>query len=159
MKSKTFVNYHNVYKGCGIHVEISSKLSLVHVFETVRMEKYHKREACLYKIVLSSVQVRMNRDHGIFLWYSQILLLWHWWNRTGAGLSDNTYADLNSCRHFLLLLLYVSFTTNERSIPYGSLVHVMGQSHQRFLLCFVKSLHTCRIWWIGSKGVRRYHSG
>ena len=89
----------------------------------------------------------------------QVLLLWHWRNQTGAGLSDSTYADLSSYRHFLLLLLYLGFTTNQRSISYGSLVHVLGQSHQRFLLCFVKCLCTCRSWWIGNEGARRYHSG
>jgi hypothetical protein len=76
--------YHNI--------QISSKSSLVHVIETVWMEKYYKHKACEYKIVLSSVQVCMNRDHWIFLWYSQILLLWHWRNQTGAGLSAITYA-------------------------------------------------------------------
>lgn len=48
---------------------------------------------------------------------------------------------------------------NQRSIPYGSLVRVLGQIHQRFLLCYVKSLHTCRSWWIGNEEARRYHSG
>lgn len=55
MKSKTSVDYLNVYKGCGICVEISSKLSLVHVIETLWLEKYHKHEACLYRIVLSNM--------------------------------------------------------------------------------------------------------
>jgi len=51
------------YKGCGICIEINSKLSLVCVIETLWLEKYHKHETCLYKIVLSY----MNRSHGIFL--------------------------------------------------------------------------------------------
>jgi len=49
------VDYLNVYKVCGICVEISRKLSLVHVIETLWLEKYHKHKACLYKIVLSYI--------------------------------------------------------------------------------------------------------
>jgi hypothetical protein len=39
IKSKTSVDYLSVYNGCGNCVEISSKLILVHVIETLWLEK------------------------------------------------------------------------------------------------------------------------
>lgn len=55
IESRTSVDYLNFYKVCGICVEICRKLSLVHVIETLWLEKYHKHEACLYEIVLSYI--------------------------------------------------------------------------------------------------------
>ena len=77
--------------------------------------------------------------------YSRIHLIQHPHDWTGAGLSNCALSDsactaLTSYMWFLLLLLYMGCTTNQRSIPFGYHLQLLVQGHQCPLLCFLYSL-------------------
>jgi hypothetical protein len=43
-------------------------------------------------------------------------------------------------RQFLVLLLHLGCTSNQRSIPFGYLLHLLVQGHKCPLVCFVEFL-------------------
>ena len=77
--------------------------------------------------------------------------------------------------NLLLMLLCLGCTTNQRSIQFGFLLHLLVQGHQESCILFLKSLHflprvlkaqksvqqdshSWRSWWIKRQSVRRYHN-
>jgi hypothetical protein len=66
---------------------------------------------------------------------SRIPLIQHPWDSTGTGLSNipdyRTVPILTKVltNNFSLLLLYLGCTTNQRSIPFGYLLHLLVEGH------------------------------
>jgi hypothetical protein len=56
--------------------------------------------------------------------------------------------------NFVLLLLYLGCTNNQRSIPFGYLLHLLVQGHQGPLLCFFGVFIAEEVDGVGDKGSR-----
>ena len=67
-------------------------------------------------------------------WVEVIFFNWEDWPATVFVL---TWALTDN---FLVLLLYLCFTTNQRSIPFGYFLHLMVQGHQGPFLFFMESI-------------------
>jgi len=67
-------------------------------------------------------------------WVEVIFFNWENWPATVFVL---TWALTDN---FLVLLLYLCFTTSQRSIPFGYFLHLMVQGHQGPFLFFMESI-------------------
>ena len=71
-----------------------------------------------------------------------------------SGLSCGTYTDLVLSRNFLLLLLYLNWTTNQRSIPLEYLLQLLVQCHHGPLSVWILFSFCQGCWKIGGCGSR-----